>query len=261
MAHVYYLDSGQVLALERDGVTHVVARVPSGPRLVSAFAVSGFEQRIAVSVLDYSRYPAQVSTKLYVEDLYTGGHHLDLFDSNTVVEWPVSWLWDRLVVAVGDPVAGNGYSNPAHTRYGYHVVDPTSRLRTVRMSDRCIYGPLSMAGTACRLDGTPAVQTWDGRMLSVGEPGLVLGDSILASPSAIRVAAVEGGGDRIVVGGRLPDSFSNPSGTPVGWLDDEHLLFKTFQSGKLSVLHVHNGSVTSVPSTGELVGSIGFPHG
>jgi hypothetical protein len=24
---------------------------------------------------------------------------------------------------------------------------------------------------------------------------------------------------------------------------------------------VHNGSVTSVPSTGELVGSIGFPHG
>jgi hypothetical protein len=125
MAHVYYFDGGQVLALERDGVTHVVARVPSGPRLVSAFSVSGFEQRIAVSVLD---------------------------------------------------------SIP-----------------------------------------------------------------ILASPSAIRDAAVEGGGDHIVVGGRLPDSFSHPSGTPAGWLDDEHLLFKTFQSGKLSVLHVHNGSVTSVP--------------
>ena len=43
----------------REGSSYPVARVPSGPRLVSAFAINAAEDRIAVSVLDYSRYPAE----------------------------------------------------------------------------------------------------------------------------------------------------------------------------------------------------------
>jgi hypothetical protein len=87
---VYYLDGdADVRFLRPDRSTGLATHITLGSKQAAAFAVSPDNLRIAVSVLDYTRYP--VSTRLYVEDLHGGTNHVQLFYSSNVMEWPIGW--------------------------------------------------------------------------------------------------------------------------------------------------------------------------
>jgi hypothetical protein len=97
---LYYLDGdSDIRFLRPDGEKGIATHITLAAKQVAAFAVSPDDRQIAVSVLDYTRYP--VSTRLYVEDLIGGGNHVELFSSPTVLEWPAGWHNGSLVMAVG----------------------------------------------------------------------------------------------------------------------------------------------------------------
>src|ERR1700738_106123 len=98
---LYYLDGDSTIRFLRPKplAKGIATQVNLGTNQVAAFAVSPDDLRIAVSVLDYTRWP--VSTRLYVEDLNGGANHVELFSSSTVLEWPAGWHNGALVMAIG----------------------------------------------------------------------------------------------------------------------------------------------------------------
>ena len=110
-SRAYFMDAqGVIHFLGPDGATGRATAVPApGPSQRSTFAVSPDDTRIAVTVATYTA--TQSSTRLYVEDLNGGGHHLDLFsERGTRTLWAVGWHGtNNLVVAVvASCTAGGG---------------------------------------------------------------------------------------------------------------------------------------------------------
>jgi hypothetical protein len=132
---VYYLDGDAALMrLRPGGSPEHVRDLPGTASVPAAFAVSPDDRRIAIALLTYD---AKVGSsyrgmKLYVEDL-DGSHHVDLFASSTVAEWPVGWHGTDLVIAVD--VTGSTARGGSLTPYPYfalggiHVADSMTGIR------------------------------------------------------------------------------------------------------------------------------------
>src|SRR5437899_4367529 len=93
---VYFRDGDtKIRSLGLDGKTSDVTTVPGGPSTVSFFSVSPDDQRIAVLVEDFSPVNS-INLRLYVEDLWDGAHHADIYTSTVsksggTTLWPMGW--------------------------------------------------------------------------------------------------------------------------------------------------------------------------
>ena len=145
----YFLDGDvTVRYLMPDGGTAVAGKIPSPgagwtPDLQAAFAVSPDDKRIAIAMV------GQDGSHLFVQDL-NGDNRVGLYDG-PIVEWPVGWHQQQLVLQVGD-LRVPGYGSQGE----YHVVNAATgnRLSTV-CETGLVYGVPTMAGTLCSKGKSP----------------------------------------------------------------------------------------------------------
>ena len=279
---VYYLDGDTDLKLLRpDGTSATVRQLPGSRSARVVFAVSPDDEWIALSVISYGPPdPAcQVScgpswtAKSYVERLTVAAERTDfavaLRDLGFAIAYPVGWRQGMVVLADGYAVIQNpGYVNPYAARDRYALVDPKTdrvaqRIGRERASaeDCAITGPLVPAGTACLASRSVRFWTWDGMFQTFVSDSAVLYDvneyalpaALSPSGSAVAVALASG---RIVLAPsptRLPEDVV---GSPIGWLDDTHLVFAA-PAGTMKIFDKARGSVTSLALINEPVAPFG----
>src|SRR5258708_29551945 len=133
---------------ERDRTSGAGTTISVDSSPAAVFAVSPDDSRIAVAVITF---PFPAKTRIYVEDLTGGGHHIDLFSSGTVLEWPVGWHQGHLVIAVGaNAHPQNSYDGFIYGYSGYHVADASTGTRLATVCEGYIaYVPPVPAGTVC----------------------------------------------------------------------------------------------------------------
>jgi hypothetical protein len=261
---LYYLDGTLVRFIGPGKVTGTVTNIALGEFEQAAFSVSPDDQRIAVSVLSYAPVIPSISysykgMRLYVEDLSGGGHHVDIFTSATVAEFPIGWTGGRLVMAVSIPVCcntpeTNQQINP-YAATSYHVVDPATgnRLSSLCESSSGPEGPVGSSGVIClTAGGPPKFQRWDGSLF--GPPAAV------PNPSQY-LNALSPDGTRVAVGG-IPIRTLGPSGANTslresgyvfGWLDVDRIVFGRAGSNgfagsnSFSVLDLKSGASIDLP--------------
>jgi hypothetical protein len=237
---VYYLDGdSDVRYLRPDGSSGLATHIVLTAKHAAAFAVSPDDRRIAVSVLDFTRYP--VGTRLYVENLSGSGNHIELFSSPNVMEYPVGWHAGRLVMALGLNVQPQNYFDGFAQAYGYHVADAQSGTQLLSLCAGVdAYRPESRAGAECLRSPNASVASWDGGIRAIPlarKPDATSGACSLVGPlSPIGVIATNvvsssqggcGGGPGIF----LLDAFGGigtrpvaSNAVPVGWIDATHLV-------------------------------------
>jgi hypothetical protein len=272
---VYYLDGdSDVRFLRPDGSTGLATHIALGPHQAAAFAVSPDDLRIAVSVLDYTRYP--VSTRLYVEDLHGGTNHVQLFFSTSVIEWPVGWHAGRLVVALGIDSPPQNVFDGFAAASGYHVVNAQTGARLLSLcTGQESYVPESSGGAVCNDLQSGSVTSWDGRTWKLPlapKPDATSGNCSLIGPLspagvvATNVVSVSqggcGGGQGVFLVaqlGGLGTRAVTSKAEPVGWTDATNLvvdtsLFTTNSSTPvLSMVNVGTGALAHVQATGYFV--------
>ena len=250
-SRVYYLDGdADVRYLRPDGSGGLVTQIKLGPHQAAVQAVSPDDRRIAVSILDYTRYP--VGTRLYVENL-DGSNHIELFSASSVIEWPVGWHQGELVVALGLNVPPqNAFEGFARGR-GYHVVDPDSghRLRSI-CEGGDTYDPEVPAGTMCVHYPSVSLVSWDGASTPRGSETNCVPNGPLA-PDGSYVAGRSCDGQHTVV---LADQAGTNKVTtrgerPDGWLDNVHLvLLGDYAPYAHVLLNVQNGTAVPIAAAG-----------
>lgn len=225
---LYYLTNGpEVGFLTPGGNQGIVGPIPLFPYEEVGFAVSPDDQRIAVSVFTYSSADPDAKyegMRMYVEDLVGGGHHVDIFTSPTVAEFPIGWVGGNLVVAVSQPFC---CAAPLANPYGadsYHIVDPATgrRLRSICSTTAPPQGPVEPIGVLC---GLQTFQHWDGTPFSppavVPDPGA---DRVALSPDG---SAVLYGGSPVQVIRGVNEFALDESGVACGWVDARHVVVAT----------------------------------
>jgi hypothetical protein len=261
--HVYYLDGeADVKSLSPAGTVALVRHFDVAANSNLAFAVSPDDRRIAVAVITYATGLGAVpfSLSLWVEDL-GGGHRTEVFTSTSVVEWPVGWHADNLVVAIGDPGVYTGF-NP----YGaveYHLVDSATWTRQAVLT--CAFGPLVAAGTACWKRTVLGRQDWTGTIINyrldpAGPLSRIQATYLALSPDGRQIAGgLKVGSD----GGYDTELFEDgaesllvPGAAPLGWLDGSRLL--VLAPAGPSIAAVPSGALTPVTGLMPLPGQ-GWP--
>ncbi|HVS05185.1 MAG TPA: hypothetical protein VHK65_03360 [Candidatus Dormibacteraeota bacterium] len=270
---VYYLDGeSAVRFVALSGSAGLAHTLPAGTLTHAAFAVSPDDQRIAVTVVDYpSVSMGSIHTRLYVEDLLGGGHHVDLFESRSAVEWPIGWHAGQLVIGVaGGPYGQNPCDICAYRAYEYHVADATTATRLATIcsgpSGAVSFGLPTPAGIECEVHYGDShhqslLESWDGSSRTI--PSDVCGVGGPVSPDGRQIATVFrhqqpdggcGGGESITLvdlsGKRVS---TNVGGTAQGWVDSRHLVFQTPQ-GKLALFDTSSGAVSPMDTPGAMVG-------
>jgi hypothetical protein len=253
-SRLYYVDGGSIKYIGRDGAGTAMP-YPGGAQSVAGFAVSPDDKRVAVGLLTFPG-PGLVdaSLDLYVQDL-GGGNRRDIFTSTTVREWPVAWNNGHLILAVGPAVySGTPAGNPYSAMAGYHVADASTGNRLVTMRDDCLVGPIVAGGTACLSGTSLGAQALDGtyRFFSPWPPaiGTQPGPPSVYSPAlspdgnfiAIRTGAsfvdaliylfTPSGYSEML----QPGSTNGYVGAPMGWIDQQHLVFGTPPSSQRNIL-------------------------
>ena len=265
-SRVYFPDGlTAVRFLGRDGSTGTAVSLPNvAHRARAIFAVSPDDQRIAVSVFDWSTRPMKM--RIYVEDVTGGGHHVEIFSSTSLYEWPVGWHDGKLVLG-GGPALG-GAPNPYAASW-YHLVDATtgSRIAVLGGDDCPAVGPLSVAGTACIAAGCHCIEAvdWSGSR----RPTYVYND-----PSESNWAALSPDGHAVIFG----EIYGARTGAGVWrdgtitwmkgydqtvpraqWLDDLHTLVSTCSAGGdqcIGIQTLANQAVVQVQVAGGLAGTL-----
>ena len=267
-SRVYFIDQNEVVkSLAPDGTIQTVTRVPGGPRANVAIAVSPDDRRIAVGILTYKSFqtyapqggpgpvkPLLVTTRIYVEDL-RGGHHVELFSSNSAYEWPVGWQNGNLVLAVSQEATTQAtVGNPYSAFNGYHVVDATTGKR---LSTLCTNpgdnpsGPLTSAGTLCvRANGGPYAVSWTGsaRRLPGGpvswDAALAAdGESFANGSGPMFYAATTGSQSVAIWHADGTRTMTTVSGNPLGWIDSNHLVIApSSNTGAYSMLDLRSST-------------------
>ncbi len=260
----YYLDgAANVRYLDRLGNTGFVTtlKLPAGFSQ-GAFAVSADDKRIAVAVLRYraadpnatgQSAPAYLGLSLYVEDLYGGGNHAELFSSPTVAEWPVGWTRSGLlVIGVGSPLGPqNAPTNPFGAGLGYHVADATTGDRR---ADACSTAPgggaplllptglPGPAGTLCFRQSAAVLAAWDGqeKALSAGPPQNFYPWAGAIAPSG--AAALLAGDPMVLVAASGKRTNLKAGGAPEGFIDASHVVFHPLQEVDASGARVASGA-------------------
>jgi len=268
---VYYLDGdSDVRYLRPDGSSGLATHIALTAKHVTAFAVSPDDRRIAVSVLDFTRYP--VGTRLYVEDLNGGGNHIELFSSPSVMEYPVGWHAGHLVMALGLNVAPQNYFDGFAQAHGYHVADAQSGAQLLSLCAGVdAYRPESRAGAECLRSPNAYVASWDGgtRAIPIArKPDATSGVCSLVGPlSPTGVIATDivsssqggcGGGPGIFLVTALGGIGTQPVTTnaaPVGWIDVTNLivdasLYTGSPTPALSIVDTLTGTSVPIQATG-----------
>ena len=268
---VYYLDGdSDVRYLRPDGSGGLATHIALTAKHVTAFAVSPDDRRIAVSVLDFTRYP--VGTRLYVEDLNGGGNHIELFSSPSVMEYPVGWHAGHLVMALGLNVAPQNYFDGFAQAHGYHVADAQSGAQLLSLCAGVdAYRPESRAGAECLRSPNAYVASWDGgtRAIPIArKPDATSGVCSLVGPlSPTGVIATDivsssqggcGGGPGIFLVTALGGIGTQPVTTnaaPVGWIDVTNLivdasLYTGSSTPALSIVNAGTGASARIQAPG-----------
>ncbi len=253
-SRVYYLDGdSSVMFLRPDGTTGAATTISVDSNSAAVFAVSPDDSRIAVAVITYP-YPAK--TRLYVEDLTGGGHHLDLFSSGSVLEWPVGWHEGHLVIAVGmNTPPQNAWDGFIYALSGYHVADASTGTRLATICDGSIASdPPVPAGTVCGSFPNYVVSDWSGATRPAPADDGCVGGAL--SPDGLMIADCQGN-PRIVTlvvrdGTRIATQYS---GAPVGWIDNTHLVLRADNSD-LSVVDARAFTTTPIQAQGFFAGTI-----
>lgn len=269
-SRVYYLEGdADVRFLLRDGSTGLATHIPGNRHARATFAVSPDDRRVAVSVIDYVTDGPGIATPhaslhIYVEDLSGGSHHVDLFSSDTLVEWPVGWHGGNLVIAAyGALYRPSGNPNYRRDWLGYHIVDPAtgSRLATIGAIS-CGVVAMAGAGAVCNVSGHDlSLQTWDGSYRTFPRSAGLLGG--IVSPDGLRIAAQQqaASGPAAVVFATA-DGPSNPvvPGNPLGWIDDTHLVFTSFSTASgpaiWDLVASTSVPIVSVPQGANIIGTL-----
>jgi hypothetical protein len=255
---LYYLNGGsEVRFLAPDGTTGTVTRIALGAGEQAGFAVSPDDARIAVAIFSYTPLPTATYTgmRLYVEDLQGGGHHVDIFSSTTVAEFPVGWTSGRLVLAVSEPRCCQAQPGNPYDASSYHVVDPATGTRMVSICDGSLgpEGPVEPIGATCHNPPfhNPAYQRWDGSSFDV--------PAAVPDPTAQFPNALSPDGSRVAgspccdpAQGRLatfgPSGYwdwLNQSGYVLGWLDGKHIVIQQINAPALSVVEIAEWSIVA----------------
>ena len=252
-------------------MTHITL----GAKQAAAFAVSPDDLRIAVSVLDYTRYP--VSTRLYVEDLHGGGNHIQLFFSSNVMEWPVGWHAGRLVMALGINSPPQNSFDGFEPAFGYHIVNAQTGARLLSLcTGNESYVPESSGGAVCIDLQNGSVASWVGgtRALPFArKPDGTSGNCSLIGPlspaGVIATGVVSssqggcGGGPGIFLVTAAGGIGTRPVATkaaPTGWIDATRLVvdssgYTTNSSTPvLSIVNVNTGASARIQAAGSFVG-------
>jgi len=269
-SRVYYLEGdADVRFLLRDGSTGLATHIPGNRHARATFAVSPDDRRVAVSVIDYVTdgpgiAAPHASLHVYVEDLSGGSHHVDIFSSDTLVEWPVGWHAGNLVIGTyGALYRPSGTPNYRRDWLGYHIVDPAtgSRLATIGASS-CGVVAMARAGAVCNVSGHDlSLQTWDGSSRTFPRSAGLLGG--IVSPDGLRIAAQQpaASGPGAVVFATT-DGPSHPvvPGNPLGWIDDTHLVFTSFSAANALAIWDTDANtsvpIVSVPQGANIIGTL-----
>ena len=249
---LYYLDGSEVRFLAPDGSTGLATKIALGPTEQPGFAVSPDDASIAVSVFSYtlvSGPPASATYKgmrLYVEDLHGGGHHVDIFSSTTVAEFPIGWTSGRLILAVSGPNCCRARTINPYDATSYHVVDPATGTRLASLCEVGAgpEGPVEPAGVIC-MKTEPEFLRWDASHFlapaAISDPTPFLN---ALSPDGTRVAGSQGQASIRIWGPRGSGGAIEESGYVVGWLDNDRIVFEQLTNHALSVAKIVPG-VTS----------------
>lgn len=259
----YYLDGDSVLMrLRPGGAPEHLRDLPGTATVVAAFAVSPDDRRIAIALLTYGAANVGSSYQrmtLYVEDL-DGSHHVDLFSSSTVVEWPVGWHAGDLVIAVGvtQLPAGGGslVPYPYFAFGGIHVVDAATGIRKASLCGGLpAVGLATPAGVLCAKGNgigpttvTPvpvAKSDWSGKETAAGMSCIYgalqpSGEEIACDTGNGGVVSSAGGARPLPAPSIGPDPFA-----PLGWVGDDHLLVKSLYTGPV-LLDLNTGATQTV---------------
>ncbi len=255
-SRVYFMDAqGAVRFLGPGGDTGRATTVPAGTASRrSMFAVSPDDQRIAVIVDDFTA--AGASTRLYVEDLNSGGNHVDVFsEAGAFTLWPIGWHGsNNLVVAkVASCTQGGGAfcCGPLEL----HVIDPATATRrfTLGNSSSCVIaGSPSPAGVVCENTSnftSATVLNWTAgtvRTLALNGPSLAY-----VSPSGGMVALVDNAGTSFTIGAASINGLFACT-----WIDDTHVLSGGDSQHQPRVAEITAGAMVPVAAQGDCGGRI-----
>jgi hypothetical protein len=250
-ARVYYMDAqGVVRYLAPNGDAGRATSVPIGPARRSMFAVSPDDQRIAVIVDDFDATGA--ATRLYVEDLNGGGHHLDLYSqTGAYTLWPTGWHGTGNLVLSKVPSCTQGGGPGCCGPQEFHVVDPGSAVRRFTVGDTTckLAGAPSPAGVVCETDVQANVLTWTGtttRSFSIQGP-----TAAHLSPNGSLVA-ISPSGDTII----QETSRTLAGMQACGWIDDTNVLSGGDAQHQPRVGDVTNGNAVAVAAQGDCAGRL-----
>lgn len=268
----YYLDGDSALMRLRPGSAPEHVRDLSGTAtVVSVFAVSPDDRRIAIAVLTYAAANVGSSYQrmtLYVEDL-DGSHHVDLFSTSTVIEWPVGWHHGDLVIAVGVtvlPVGGRSLvPYPYFAFGGIHVVDAATGIRKASLCGGFpAVGIATPAGVLCaegngvgptKVTPVPIAESdWSGKETATGM-SCIYG---ALQPSGEEIACDTGTGGVVLNAGSqrplpTPSTGRDPF-APLLWVGHNHLLVKSPYTGPV-LLDINTGATQTVDTL------VGWPVG
>lgn len=268
---VYYLDGdSDVRYLRPDGSSGLATHIVLTAKHAAAFAVSPDDRRIAVSVLDFTRYP--VGTRLYVENLSGSGNHIELFSSPNVMEYPVGWHAGHLVMALGLNVQPQNYFDGFAQAHGYHVADAQSGKQLLSLCAGVdAYRPESPAGAECLRSPNAYVAFWDGGTHAIPlahKPDATSGVCSLVGPlsptGVIATSIVSstqggcGGGPGIYLVTALGAISTRPvtsNANPVAWIDAANLVVDTSlytgsSTPALSIVNVATGASVRIQAPG-----------
>ena len=248
---VYYLDGDSALMrLRPAGSPEHVRDLPGTSSVHVAFAVSPDDRRIAVALLTYGPTPSggfpqadYRGMKLYVENL-DASHHVDLFDSPTVAEWPVGWHGGDLVVAVSlTQIPGLGLNpHPYYAFGGIHVVDAATGSRKATLcGGSSALGPATPAGVLCEEGGKVVESDWAGRETPTGISDCLF---VALQPDGASIACGDLPGG---VGLLWSGASSRPlPASPIGWVGPGHLLLTLPQSGADELFDLVSGTTQPI---------------
>ncbi|TMF30342.1 MAG: hypothetical protein E6I25_03775 [Chloroflexi bacterium] len=244
---LYFLDGDSTIKfLSRNGTVGAATTISLDASSVAVFSVSPDDRRIAVAVITFP-YPAR--TRIYVEDLADGGHHVDIFSSSSALEWPAGWHEGHLVIALGinaSPQNAGEWFNYGYR--GYHVADATTGARLANVCDGFdASAPPVPAGTVCVNYPAYKVSDWNGASRSIIADAGCGGGAL--SPDGSLIAECQGNPRTVNLVAR--NGSTKPTAiraTPLGWIDRDHLVARVDADRSLAQ--------TQVGTAGFFAGSI-----
>ena len=253
-SRLYYLDGDStVMFLMPDGTTGTATTVSVDSNSAAVFSVSPDDSRIAVAVITFP-YPAK--TRIYVEDVQGAGHHIELFSSNTVLEWPVGWHEGHLVIAVGlNAHPQNAWDGFIYGYKGYHLADAATGTRLATICDGfTASNPPVAAGTVCTNGTNYEVSDWSGATRAApADNGC--GGGVL-SPDGSLIADCQGSSRTITLVARDGTQIGTQnSGIPLGWIDSTRLVITTADLD-MSIVDTRAFTTTHVQAQGFFGGAI-----